>query len=76
MGTSKGFPDFEVPYPCGGYHGFYLELKRKIGGTLEPEQKEWLDYLSSVGYYAVDAHGFDEAKKHFEYYLSLMPKAA
>lgn len=76
MGVSKGYPDVEVPYPCGHFHGFYIEMKRQKGGKISEEQAEWLDYLRGVGYYAEVANGFEEAKKHFNFYLSFMLKAA
>lgn len=75
MGVSKGFPDIEVPYPITPYHGFYLELKSS-SGKLSPEQLEWINYLKKQGYYAEVAYSFEEAKEHFEYYLSLLPSAA
>lgn len=75
MGVSKGFPDVEVPYPVAPYHGFYIELKAS-SGKVSPEQLEWLHYLKEQGYYAEVAYSFEEAKQHFEYYLSLMPSAA
>ena len=74
MGVSPGFPDIEVPWPCGEFHGFYLEMKRQKGGRLSVEQSSWLNYLREKGYYAEVAHGFEEAKEHFLHYLSFAPK--
>ncbi len=71
MGTSAGFPDIEVPYPCGKYHGFYIEMKPEKGGNLSSAQQEWLNYLREKGYFAEKAHGFLEAKEMFEHYISL-----
>ncbi len=65
MGVSKGFPDIEVPWPSGGLHGFYLEMKRQKGGKLSEEQAEWLTYLREKGYFAEVANGFEEAKELF-----------
>ena len=76
MGVSKGFPDVFVPLVAGHFHGFFLEMKRPDGGKLSAEQAEWLDYLRGEGYFAEVAHGFDEAQKLFNYYLSFMLKAA
>lgn len=75
MGVSAGFPDIEIPIPCGHYHGFYVEMKRQKGGRLTPEQAEWLSYLREQGYFAQMAKGFEEAKQMFLDYISL-PKAA
>ena len=27
LGMTTGVPDIFLPYPCGGYHGLYLEIK-------------------------------------------------
>ncbi len=50
-GMVAGIADLCLPYPSGRYYGLWLELKTKRG-RLEPEQKEWLEYLRSVGYAA------------------------
>ena len=76
MGVAKGFPDIEVPLPVPPYHGFYVEMKRSVGGKVSPEQIEWITYLKDKGYFAEVAHGFLHAKKLFEDYIALMPKAA
>ncbi len=76
MGVSPGFPDVEVPLPCGHFHGFYIEMKRQKGGKVSPEQAEWLEYLRSKGYYAEVAYGFDEAKTMWEFYFSHFKPAA
>jgi len=75
MGVSKGYPDLEVPLPIAPYHGFYIEFKSH-SGKVSPEQKEWLAYLKEKMYYAEVAYSFEEAKRHFEHYLSFMPSAA
>lgn len=27
MGTQAGFPDYQIMFPCGGFHGLFLEFK-------------------------------------------------
>ena len=76
MGVASGFPDIEVPLPSGQYHGFYLEMKRKRGSKLSPNQIDWLNYLRDKSYYAEVAYGFDEAKEHFMRYLAFTKPAA
>lgn len=76
MGVSPGFPDVEIPYASGPYHGLYIELKRQKGGKLSINQLDWLRFLTTQGYYAVSANGFDEAKEIVLHYFSLTPKAA
>lgn len=63
MGISAGFPDIEIPYPRGPYHGLYIELKRKVRSKLSPEQIDWLSFLEGQGYYVACAKGFDCAKQ-------------
>jgi hypothetical protein len=53
----------------GAYHGLYIELKRRHGGKVTPEQREWIDDLSKQGYAAIVCHGFDEAVSVIEEYL-------
>lgn len=70
-GVKAGVPDLCLPFPSGVYHGLYIELKRVKGGTVSPEQREWIEYLNGVGYYAMVCKGFEEAKRVVEYYLGL-----
>lgn len=69
-GLKSGVPDAFIPVPsppCMAnhnkpYHGLFLELKRKHGGVLSENQKDWLDKLNANGYLAVCVRGFEEAK--------------
>ena len=45
-------------------------MKRKVGGVISPEQKEWITYLNAQGYCAVVCKGFDDAKEKVEGYFS------
>lgn len=74
MGVSPGFPDIEVPLPSGPYHGLYIELKRVSGGVVSQNQKDWIDYLNSKGYYARVAKGLQQAKDIVLEYLSYTPR--
>lgn len=74
MGLSPGFPDIEIPFPSGSYHGLYIELKREKGGRPSDSQKGWIDYLNEKGYFATFAYGFDEAKEIVLHYLSFNQK--
>ncbi len=68
-GVKKGIPDFMITRPCvfGGrrYVGVAIELKRRLydgeksgkGGSLTPEQKDWLYQLERRGWYVAKAHG-------------------
>lgn len=66
MGLSPGFPDYVILLPG---KILFLELKRKRGGRISPEQKEWLKRLNEVcptASVATVANGFEEAKKQIE----------
>jgi hypothetical protein len=75
-GVRRGVPDLCLPFPSGPYHGAFLELKRLKGSQTSDEQKFWISYLRSVGYWAEIAHGLEEAKEKVLQYLSFTLKAA
>lgn len=66
-GVSKGFPDFLLCLPgkllC-------IELKRKRGGRISPEQKQWLLWLNASGCRAIVCYGFEDAKSKIEEMLA------
>lgn len=70
-GVKSGVPDICLPYPCGGYPGLYIEMKRQKGGRLSDSQREWLRNLADNGYVCVVARGFEEARQAIEKYLRL-----
>jgi len=68
-GTKKGFPDLFLPVARGGYHGLMIELKRKKGGALSNEQREWLKALKEQGYLAMMCKGCEESIHAITLYL-------
>jgi hypothetical protein len=56
-GVSKGVPDLFVPE-----WKLWIEMKRIKGGTLSPEQKDWISYLESIGYACIVGKGCEDAK--------------
>ena len=68
-GLRKGVPDLCLPFPAGGYHGLYIELKRTKGGRLTPEQRDWIDALQQAGYQAQVCYGWRHAADVIEEYL-------
>lgn len=70
QGVVKGVPDLMIPMIRGKFHGMFIEMKRKVGGVISPEQKEWITYLNAQGYCAVVCKGFDDAKEKVEGYFS------
>lgn len=69
QGVKAGVPDICLPVPRGGYHGLYIELKRRKGGGLSEEQAVWIDRLNRLGYRAVVCRGWDAARAEIEDYL-------
>jgi hypothetical protein len=71
QGVKSGFPDLQLPFPRGKYHGLFIEMKRLEGGRISPEQEDWINFLNKQGYLAVVCYGFQEAKNTIENYLNL-----
>lgn len=69
MGVKSGVPDLFYPVPMKGYHGLFIEMKTKTG-RLSAAQKRWLNALNQMGYKAVVAHGWEEAKCQITDYLN------
>jgi len=59
MGVSKGVPDYLILLNS---EPIFIEMKRLKGGTLAPEQKEWIKDLDELGVTAKVCKGFQEAK--------------
>jgi hypothetical protein len=68
-GVRRGFPDLLLPVARCGYHSLAIELKRRKGGKVSPEQKSWIDSLNKQGYLAVICYGWEEAEKTLMDYL-------
>ena len=68
-GVKPGVPDICLPVPRGDYHGLYIELKRQKGGSLTPEQENWINALSEQGYLAIVCKGWHEASESIIQYL-------
>lgn len=65
MGVQAGVPDFTFlrPFVRDGrlYVGLSLELKRRRGGVVRPNQRAWLDVHARCGFLDAVAEGFDAA---------------
>lgn len=68
-GLKAGVPDLFLPVPRHGYHGLYIELKHGKNKA-QPNQKEWISFLNSMGYKAVVAWEFEGAKEVIENYYN------
>ena len=57
-GVSPGVPDLFVPA-----WALWIEMKRQKDGSVSIEQKDWHEYLMSIGHKVLIAKGFDDAVK-------------
>lgn len=73
LGVRPGVPDLMLPIPMGGKHGLFIEMKRADGGVLSTAQRDWLRWLTELGYKAVCCHGWQEARKEIEDYMLIDP---
>lgn len=62
-GVSAGVPDLCVPA-----WRLWVEMKTETG-RLSPVQKDWIEYLRSIGDTVIVAHGFDDAVTQTEEFL-------
>ena len=69
QGVKAGVPDLFLPVARGGYHGLFIELKRKRGGKVSDEQASWIVQLNQKGYLAVVCAGWEEAARMILKYL-------
>ena len=70
QGVKRGVPDLCLPVPRGRYHGLYIEMKAETG-RVSREQEWWGEQLCEQGYAWRICHGWQEASKILEGYLSL-----
>lgn len=69
MGVKAGVPDFILPIPNAKYHGLFIELKRKRGYKISPEQQLFIDRVNLFGYLGEFAYGAEHAIEILSSYL-------
>ena len=69
-GVKPGVPDLFLAYPCNGFAGLFVEMKRLMGGRLSPLQQEWRERLTKSGYAVRICAGWEAAKKEIIEYLT------
>lgn len=60
-GTVAGVPDLYVP----ALH-LWVEMKRQKGGVLSAVQKDWIEYLESIGDTVIVGKGWEDAVNKFK----------
>ena len=69
QGVKPGVPDIFLPVARKGRHGLYIELKRRVGGRVSPEQKQMILELTKQGYRAIICNGWQAAADVIEDYM-------
>lgn len=69
QGVKPGVPDVFLSASRCGYHGLYIEMKRRKGGRVSVEQKKMILALRAQGYKAEVCRGWEEAKNTICEYL-------
>ncbi len=69
LGVRAGVPDIFLPVARGGYHGLWIELKRRRGGRVSGEQAGWIDALKKQGYACAVCHGWEAAVAVIQGYM-------
>ena len=69
-GVVAGVPDVFLASPRQGFHGLYIEMKRRKGGSLESSQKDIIARLRQAGYRVEVCKGWLEAREVVENYLT------
>jgi len=73
-GVRAGVSDLFLPLPAGGYHGLWLELKKRKrddGGKVSKNQSDFLEAMREQGYKAVVCYGADSAIRVIKEYAGI-----
>ena len=57
-GVQAGVPDLCVPAWL-----LWIEMKREARGVVSPVQRDWIQYLESIGHRVIVGNGFEDAKR-------------
>ena len=70
QGVKSGVLDLCLPVARGGYHGFWLELKKPNSNERPSDsQAEFMNFVAGQGYYAAWTNDFEKAKGLIVNYL-------
>lgn len=76
-GVRKGVADTFLPYPVGGWHGLYIEMKKPTErpkregskGGVSDEQAQFGEYAKNVGYGFMVCYGWEHAVSTLRSYI-------
>ena len=60
-GVKKGVPDLFIPEWL-----LWVEMKRVKGGSVSADQKDWHNYLESIGHSVIVAKGYEHGLREVE----------
>ena len=69
-GVLSGVPDLFVMLSKGGFHGLYIEMKRK-GGKLTENQKEFFKMATNKGYLCSKCESFEDFHNTITTYMKM-----
>ena len=69
QGVKPGVPDIFLPVPKNGYHGLWIEMKRRKGGRVSEAQDWFIGKMNELGYKATVCKGWEEARETILEYL-------
>lgn len=69
-GLRSGVPDLFLPVALGGFHGLFIEMKRRQGSKVSVEQFAWGKVLNEQQYCWMHCYGADDAIRVIESYLA------
>ena len=69
QGVKPGIPDLFLPCARGGFHGLYIEMKRRKGGRVSVDQQRMILALRAQGYRVEVCRGWEEARDTICAYL-------
>jgi hypothetical protein len=69
QGVKAGIPDLFLPCARGGWHGLYIEMKRRKGGRVSIEQKKTIIALRVQGYRVEVCEGWEKARDVIKEYM-------
>lgn len=70
QGVKAGVPDIFLPVARAGYHGLYIEMKRRRFSRVTTEQREMIQRLRAQGYRVEVCKGFEVAKSVIGKYMT------
>lgn len=68
IGVKAGVSDLFLPYPCGGHHGLYIEMKTPDGRASDSQIK-FVKAMEWYGYAAYVCKGYEAAIRVIKEYL-------